>query len=125
MSDSRRRLARHAGADGEGSHPKEDTGIGDIVVGVERDADPRLVQDLAIDRILVAGLQFPARRIEQNHGTGDVGGCNLVGHPPCFADVVQYHGEVKFVGQSQDGDDIVVAMRMMMHDPLALHGFHQ
>ena len=70
--------------------------------------------ELEIDR-----LELAARASIEDDRAGTLARGDLVGDLPAFADVVQHDAKAELLGESQHGDDVVVAVRVVVHDALA------
>ena len=92
---------------------------------MKRDPYARLFQNPAGGHAHIACFEFSPWRIDQNHRAGNLGLRDFVGHLPPLADMVQDNAEAKFLRQPDHGDDVIVAVRVMVDHPSPLHRLDQ
>jgi hypothetical protein len=127
VSPGQRRLARQAGAHGQRGAAQEQPGIRDPIVGVERDELGRaaLLELGRGARVEVQRLELASRRVDHDQRARHLGRDDLVGDAPALADVVQHDAEVELLREPQDGDDVVVAVRVVVDDALLVEHLEQ
>ena len=73
----------------------------------------------------IHSFEFPAGAVDENDRRRRTRFGDLLGHLPAFADVVQHHAEIEFLRQPQHRHDVVMPVRVVVDNPLAIENLEQ
>ena len=110
---------RHAAAHGEGGTAQHPAAVSDGIVGVNGGEHAALLQFRTVAPVNVAGFEFSAGGVQQDDGAGRARGGDFAGDFPCIGDVVEHHLKAELLTQPEDSEDVVGAVRVMMHHAFA------
>lgn len=118
-----RTLAGHAAADSEGGGPQKETRVGDVIVGMEANEHAGFFEHGSRAPGDVPGFEFATGAVEHDEGTGDTGRGDFIGDLPAIAHVLQHNVKAEFTFESKDGENVVVAMGVVLNGAAAGEDF--
>jgi hypothetical protein len=117
--------ARHAGAHPEGGGAEEQPRIVDEVVGVKRHAPTRLLEGRAAAPVEIARLELAAGAVDQDERARHTRRGDPFGDLRGVAHMMEDDPEAEFVAQPEHGQDVVVAVGVVVDDAPSLEDLDQ
>ena len=112
-------FAGHSCAHGECRRAQEPARIGDAVVGVESDQDAGAIEYGGVGETGVARLDLSAWAVDHRRAQTDARCRDLVRHLVPFRPMLQHDSQPKLPGQAQNRGDVIMRVRVVLHQPLA------